>query len=158
MTRLRPVLLAAMVAASSAGGCAGAHVEVTAKQSRYAISMSPVVRDSSGLLHDHRTLERVGAFHAGKTRMGFFYSALTILSSYDISEEVNDQVAAVGGEAADAGVVDSLTLGDRDALLLHIRRRALGERLAAIARAAAVAPVIVVTQGIPWRTAAVRIS
>ena len=30
--------------------------------------------------------------------------------------------------------------------------------LAAIARTAAVAPVIVVTQGIPWRTAAVRIS
>ena len=29
---------------------------------------------------------------------------------------------------------------------------------AAIARAAAVAPVIVVTQGMPWRTAAVRIS
>ena len=34
----------------------------------------------------------------------------------------------------------------------------LALHLAAIARAAAEAPVIVVMQGIPWRTAAVRIS
>jgi hypothetical protein len=39
-----------------------------------------------------------------------------------------------------------------------LRTSASPWRPAAIARAAAVAPVIVVTQGMPWRTAAVRIS
>jgi hypothetical protein len=91
-----PALLASTVVAA---GCAGAHVEITARQSRYAISMSPVIRDSSGVLYDHQSLEYVGALYAGRTRMGFFYSALTPLSTFDISDDVNAQVAAVGGEA-----------------------------------------------------------
>jgi hypothetical protein len=61
--------------------------------------MSQVVRDGSGLLYDHQSLEYVGALHTGRTRMGFFYSALTPLSTFDISEDVNAQVAAAGGEA-----------------------------------------------------------
>ena len=42
--------------------------------------------------------------------------------------------------------------------LLKLRTSASPSLPAAIARAAAEAPVIVVTQGMPWRTAAVRIS
>jgi len=96
VNRLWPLSLASMVVA---GGCAGAHVELTARQSRYAISMSPVVRDSSGVLHDRQSLEYLGTLYTGRTRMGFLYSALTPLSNFDISEDVNAQVAAVGGEA-----------------------------------------------------------
>ena len=102
-----PLLLASTVVAA---GCAGAHVEITARQSRYAISMSPVVRDSSGVLYDHQSLEYVGAFSADRTRMGFFYSTLTPLSTFDISQDVNAQVAAVGGEA-----VVGLTVSASDA-------------------------------------------
>jgi hypothetical protein len=80
-------------------GCAGAHVEVTARQSRYTISMSQLVRDHNGTLRDPRSLDRVGSFYADRTRLGFFYSLLTPLSTFDISEAVNEQVAAVGGEA-----------------------------------------------------------
>ena len=69
MNRLWPLLLASTVVAS---GCAGAHVEITARQSRYAISMSQVVRDSGGLLYDHQSLEYVGALYTGRTRLGFF--------------------------------------------------------------------------------------
>jgi hypothetical protein len=96
VNRLLPLLFASVVLDA---GCAGAHVEITAKQSRYAISMSQVVRDGSGLLYDHQSLEYVGALYTGRTRLGFFYSALTPLSTFDISEDVNAQVAAVGGEA-----------------------------------------------------------
>jgi hypothetical protein len=96
VNRLWPLLLASTVVAA---GCAGAHVEITARRSRYAISMSPVVRDSNGVLYDHQSLEYVGALYTGRTRMGFFYSALTPLSTFDISDDVNAQVAAVGGEA-----------------------------------------------------------
>ena len=96
MNRLWPLLLASTLLAA---GCAGAHVEITARQSRYAISMSQVVRDSGGLLYDHQSLEYVGALYTGRTRLGFVYSALTPLSTFDISEDVNAQVAAAGGEA-----------------------------------------------------------
>jgi hypothetical protein len=98
MRRLLPVLLAAL-AMLMAGGCAGARVEVTAKQSRYAISMSQAVRDGSGRLYDYHSLDRVGTLHAGRTRVGLLYSAVTIFSTIDISEDVNAQVAAAGGEA-----------------------------------------------------------
>jgi hypothetical protein len=88
-----------LIAALATAGCAGARVQVKADQSRYAISMSQVIRDQSGQAYDHRSLDRVGALLAGRTRMGFLYSGLTIISTVDISDEVNEQVAAVGGEA-----------------------------------------------------------
>ena len=88
-----------LVALASAAGCAGAHVEITARESRYAISMSPAVRERGGPLHDAQTLERVGQFRAARTRVGFLYSAFTPLSTFDISDAVNAQVAAAGGEA-----------------------------------------------------------
>jgi hypothetical protein len=107
VNRLLPLLLASTVVAA---GCAGAHVEITARQSRYAISMSQVVRDSGGLLYDHQSLEYVGALYTGRTRLGFFYSALTPLSTFDISEDVNAQVAAAGGEAV-VGLIVSTSDG-----------------------------------------------
>ena len=95
MTRLTPLLICALAVA----GCAGADVGITAAQSRYAISMSRSIRDQSGVLYDDRSLERVGILHADRTRVGFLYSLVTPLSTFDISEDVNTQVAAVGGEA-----------------------------------------------------------
>jgi hypothetical protein len=88
-----------LTAVLAGAGCAGARVNVTADQSRYAISMSQVVRDQSGQAYDRNSLYTVGRLEAGRTRMGYLYSGLTILSTIDISEEVNQQVAAVGGEA-----------------------------------------------------------
>ena len=90
-----PLLLCALTAA----GCAGADVGITAEQSRYAISMSRSIRDQSGVLYDDRSLERVGVLYADRTRVGFLYSLLTPRSTFDISDEVNAQVAAARGEA-----------------------------------------------------------
>jgi hypothetical protein len=80
-------------------GCAGAGVQVTAARSLYPISMSGDVRDSTGTLLDARSLTRVGDLQTGRTRVGFLYSGLTPLSTFDISDDVNAQVAAVQGEA-----------------------------------------------------------
>ena len=69
-------------------------------------------------------------------------------------------VAADLAEAAAEGRAHRcLAASAAPAWISWIERTSCSSRLpAAIARAAAVAPVIVVMQGIPWRTAAVRIS
>jgi hypothetical protein len=93
----RGLLIVALV--TVVAGCAGAHLEITAESSRYAVSMSEVVRDRDGRVYDRSSLETVGQLHADRTRVGFLYSALTPLSTFDISDAVNSQVAATGGEA-----------------------------------------------------------
>jgi hypothetical protein len=80
-------------------GCAGARVRVTADRARYPLSVSPVVRDSDGRLHDRRTLVKVGWLDVRKTTPGFVYSALSAPPTRDFSDEINAQVSAVGGEA-----------------------------------------------------------
>jgi len=95
----RRLVVTALASALAAGGCAGGRVGITADHSRYPISMSQAVRDQTGRLHDRRSLETVGALDAGGTRVGIFYSALTMPWTIDISDAVNQQVAAAGGEA-----------------------------------------------------------
>lgn len=79
-------------------GCAGSRVNVTAVRSRYPISLSPKLRDSSGALYDDNSLSRTGRFLAGRTTVGFFYSGLGVPPTYDISDQVNAQVRAASGE------------------------------------------------------------
>jgi hypothetical protein len=80
-------------------GCAGARVAITADHARYPISLSPVVRDSAGRLWPAGSLKKVGTLAARRSAIGILYSGLTPRSTYDISDEVNAQVAAAGGEA-----------------------------------------------------------
>jgi hypothetical protein len=82
-----------------ATGCAGARVRVTVERARYPLSLSPVVRDGSGRLYDGRTLVKVGWLDVRKTTPGFAYAALAVPPARDFSDEINAQVAAVGGEA-----------------------------------------------------------
>jgi len=91
-------LLASLLAVA-VGGCAGASVEVTAVRAAYPISLSGTVRDDHGVLLDARSLARVADFQVAKTRVGILYSGLTPASTFDISDEVNAQVAAAHGEA-----------------------------------------------------------
>jgi hypothetical protein len=95
--RLHSVAVAVLLAALGTG-CAGASSTVIADSSHYPISMSPVVRDQSGMLLERWHLQKVGDFAAANTKMAFFYS-LAIPRTYDVSQEVNRQVSAVGGEA-----------------------------------------------------------
>jgi hypothetical protein len=79
-------------------GCAGARVQVTAATSSYPLSMSGGVRDLDGKLYARPSLKKVGDFYVEKTRVGILYSAVTP-RSFDISDDVNAQVAGVKGEA-----------------------------------------------------------
>jgi len=90
------VLLGVLLGAS---GCAGASVAVTANRSRYPLSLSQSVRDSTGRLYDARSLTKVGTLDVDQTSFGFLYSAVTPRSTRDFSDEINAQVAAAGGEA-----------------------------------------------------------
>jgi len=89
----------ALLGALAAGGCAGARVTVSADRARYPVSLSAEVRDKSGRLFDQHSLTRVGTFNDHRAPGGIVYSALTIPSTYDISDAVNQQVASSCGEA-----------------------------------------------------------
>jgi hypothetical protein len=80
-------------------GCAGARVTLRADSARYPVSLSGVVRDATGRIHDGSSLTKVGSFRARRTSVGFAYSALTTPTTYDISDAVNLQVATSCGEA-----------------------------------------------------------
>ncbi len=92
-------LLWLVLVAATASACAGARVNVTANRAAYPISMSGCVRDNTGRLYERRELQTVGEFVSDGARVGFLYSLLTLPSSYDVSDEVNAQVAAANGEA-----------------------------------------------------------
>jgi hypothetical protein len=80
-------------------GCAGARVSVTADKAKYPISFSGAVRDRGGVLHAGPTLQKVGDFAAGRTSVGLLYSTVSLPGTWDVSEEINRQVQAAGGEA-----------------------------------------------------------
>jgi hypothetical protein len=85
--------------AFNCAGCAGASVSVTAVDARYPVSMSPVIRDATGRLHDQRSLQKRGTLTAKRTSLGFLYSTFAVRRSFDISNEINAQVSSVAGEA-----------------------------------------------------------
>jgi hypothetical protein len=85
-----------MVAGS---GCAGARVAVTAERTQYPVSLSGVVRDREGALLGAPALQKVGNFAAGKTAYGIVHSTVSLSGSWDLSDEINRQVKAAGGEA-----------------------------------------------------------
>jgi hypothetical protein len=87
------------ICVSTLAACAGANVDIVADHARYPVSMSGAVRDGDGTLLDIRSLKTVGRFGVDASRVGIFYSAVTPRSPLDISDEVNTQVAQVGGEA-----------------------------------------------------------
>jgi len=99
-----------LLGALAASGCAGARVDVTADHARYPLSLSQVVRDTSGRPYDARTLVKVGWLDVRKTTPGFVYSALTVPAMRDFSDEINAQVAAAGGEAV-VGLTVSISGG-----------------------------------------------
>jgi hypothetical protein len=82
-----------------ASGCAGARVGVRADTARYPVSLSGAVRDQTGLIYNRHSLTKVARFRAERTPVGFLYSSWTVPSTFDISDEVNRQVALSCGEA-----------------------------------------------------------
>jgi hypothetical protein len=91
---------------AAASGCAGARYEVRADQARYPISMSPALPDSDGtILYVDHGLVPVGRFTEEVTKLGFFYGATG--GTLDLSDVVNEQVAAHGGDGVADLAIDS---------------------------------------------------
>ncbi len=99
MKRAWPTSIACLLTVATVCGCAGARVDVVADRALYPISMSGSVRDNTGTLHDLRSLKIVGPFDVEEKRIGLFYSTTMPGGKFDISDAVNTQVQAAGGEA-----------------------------------------------------------
>ncbi len=93
MSRVLVVVLGALV------GCAGARADVVAPNAAFPISLTHAVRGSDGAIVADKDLEVVGRFNAEKLALAVLYSAIPVTGALDISDAVNTQVRAVGGDA-----------------------------------------------------------
>ena len=87
---LLPLLLSA---------CAGARTTVVARHAQYPVSLSRGLRDRDGTLVPSERRHVVGTFHASHTAWNIFYAAAELTPTLDISDEVNQQIAAAHGDA-----------------------------------------------------------
>ncbi|GEM_PF-866696 len=81
-------------------GCAGSRADVTFVNSTAPISLSGTVRGSDGRILANQELKTVGSFETKyKRSWAIVDSAARFRKSIDFSEEINQAVAAKGGEA-----------------------------------------------------------
>jgi len=100
MSATRSLSLAVATLALATGmGCAGARTNITAPDSKYPVSLSRGVRDADGTLVPAERRIVVGHFETKSHPYSLFYSFLPLKPTTDISEEINQQVAAAGGDA-----------------------------------------------------------
>src|SRR5262245_45286350 len=92
-------LLAAAAMAALLSGCAGARTTVVANRAQYPVSLSRAVRDADGNLVPPERRKVVGAFGDQRTAWNLFWSTAKLTPESDISDAVNEQIAAVHGDA-----------------------------------------------------------
>jgi hypothetical protein len=92
-------LALAVLLLSGAFGCAGARAEVVAPTAKYPISLTHAVRGADGALVPNSKRKVVGDFEDGKTAFAILYSGVRLTSALDLSDAVNEQVSAAGGNA-----------------------------------------------------------
>lgn len=92
-------LFSLLLAASAAGCISGARTNVTAPGANVPVSMSRGVRDANGQLVPLDQRQYVGTFEYKTRAWSTFYTLLPFTPNKDISDAVNTQVAAAGGEA-----------------------------------------------------------
>lgn len=83
----------------AATGCAGGHGWVKAPTAQYPVSLSSAIRAADGHLLDKTERRTVGHFDASKTFVAMFYDAIPLNGSFDLSDDINEQVRAANGEA-----------------------------------------------------------
>lgn len=93
---MKRLILPLLVALS---GCAGARSSIVMTSATYPVSLSNGMRAPDGHLLDKGEMEVVGTFHGDRTAWGMFYSLLPLTPRLDFSKDVNEQVAAVNGQA-----------------------------------------------------------
>ncbi len=110
--------LLAAVALSTASGCVGARTTVVAPDAHYPVSLSRGVRDRDGSLVPGERRQVVGTFQEARTAWGMFYSLARLTPKTDISEAIDRQVRAAGGDAIVNARVGTLHCGANFVLFL----------------------------------------
>ena len=94
----RICLIILLIIMTALVGCVGARPKVRLDSAKYPVSMSGVILDRNGQpLYPNEQIA-VGRFKAEKTGYAMGYSFLQ-LAPMDFSEELNNQVSSVNGEA-----------------------------------------------------------
>ncbi len=91
--------LLAMLLVICCAGCAGGRGWISAPTAQYPVSLSHGIRAADGHLLGPKERKRVGGFDTSKTFVALFYDAIPLNGSFDLSDDINQQVKAVGGEA-----------------------------------------------------------
>jgi hypothetical protein len=94
---IRRALLVALAAA--AFGCSGARSYVVARSATVPISISDGLRGPDGALLADGQKTVVGEFEYQYRAWGMLFRIISFTGDKDISEEINRQVAAAGGDA-----------------------------------------------------------
>lgn len=94
-----PVLLTAAFALSTAAGCVGANTSVVAPDAHYPVSLSRGVRDRDGSLVPEARRKVVGAFSEERMAWSMFYKLARLTPKTDLSQSIDQQVKAAGGDA-----------------------------------------------------------
>ncbi len=82
-----------------ATGCAGARSSIEMPTSKYPVSMSAGMYGPNHEMLRHDQMEKVGDLSIDRTAWGMFYSLLPLTPTLDISQEVNEQLAASHADA-----------------------------------------------------------
>jgi hypothetical protein len=98
MTRTAPYALA-VCAALELLGCSGARSYVVAPTAEVPISMSSGMRGEDGELLAAEQKHTVGEFSMNYRAWGMLWKAISFTGDKDISDEINEQVKAAGGQA-----------------------------------------------------------
>jgi hypothetical protein len=90
----------ALLALVPTTACAGSRSWISAPDATYPVSLSRAVRDIHGDVHLSRDLVRVGTFSYEYTSRHMLFTLIPLgQSRHDLSDEIDRQVARVGGEA-----------------------------------------------------------
>lgn len=92
-------LLIGLLCLAVLSGCTGAKSRIVAGHSDYPVSFSPAIRDTDGSILMEDQLTQVGDFAYGYKASRMFWKLIPLSrTEHDLSDEINRQVSASGGE------------------------------------------------------------
>lgn len=91
--------IGALILATVGAGCAGGHAHIVAQSATVPVSLSEGVRGPEGDLVPAANQEKVGEFNYDFLAWNMLWDMVPLTGTRDISDEINGQVKAVGGEA-----------------------------------------------------------
>jgi hypothetical protein len=97
---MRALLVIAALAALGTTGCSGAWAHVRADNAKYVISMSDGIRGPDGKILPENQVQSIGEFEASTKKWTMLWRIIPLgTRTFDISDDVNEQVAKAGGNA-----------------------------------------------------------